>query len=209
MSKTNYSKELILSLQRENKLLTKEVSRLELKIKRFNKPCCDATENVCSDIGVYKKYLFKNGKEYEIAKADKNGTLIFKEAIFEAPYDEDNCNKWETSSLKRKLEDWWDKFAPEELKANYDVTILYLEEILPDSLLPDWLRGKGEQLEIFKDIKERVKNLKGEETLTWYWTKTSHRSNGNYQYNAIPTGSYSNYYALNTIGVVPACVPHQ
>lgn len=162
-------------------------------------------------VGYYKGYKFNDGNVYEIAKADNNGVLVFKEGIFEASFDGtnwDNCsNNWEKSSLKKKLENWWDKNAPAELKENYNVTLLEIYEALPDHMLPEYLRGKGQQLAIFKDWKERLKNLRGEETSTWWWTKTPYRGYANLVYCVTPAGACSDHYAHVSFAVVPACVP--
>lgn len=162
-------------------------------------------------VGYYKGYKFNDGNVYEIAKADNNGVLVFKEGIFEASFDGtnwDNCsNNWEKSSLKKKLENWWDENAPAELKENYNVTLLEIYEVLPDHMLPEYLRGKGQQLAIFKDWKERLKNLRGEETSTWWWTKTAYRGSAHYVCLVIPKGAYDDNYAYLSLAVVPACVP--
>ncbi len=162
-------------------------------------------------VGYYKGYKFNDGNVYEIAKADNNGVLVFKEGIFEASFDGtnwDNCsNNWEKSSLKKKLENWWDENAPAELKENYNVTLLEIYEVLPDHMLPEYLRGKGQQLAIFKDWKERLKNLRGEETSTWWWTKTPYRGDARNVYYVLPSGAYNLYYAYDSHAVVPACVP--
>lgn len=163
-------------------------------------------------IGDYNTYHFNNGEDYDIALADNNGTLIFKEAIFEAPFDDkvrwqDCTNDWNNCTLKPLIEKWWDENAPTELKEHYRPTILALEEILPDCELPDWLKGQNKQLAIFKNIKERVKNLKGEEHLTWYWTRTAYRGHAYLECGVSPGGSCSDYDADVSIAVVLACVP--
>ena len=163
-------------------------------------------------IGDYNTYHFNNGEDYDIALADNNGTLIFKEAIFEAPFDDkarwEVCtNDWNKCTLKPLIEKWWDENAPAELKEHYRPTILALEEILPDCELPDWLKGQNKQLAIFKNIKERVKNLKGEEHLTWYWTRTAIRGNAYLEYFVVPDGSYYDDFAYYSRAVVLACVP--
>lgn len=163
-------------------------------------------------IGDYNTYHFNNGEDYDIALADNNGTLIFKEAIFEAPFDDkarwqDCTNDWNKCTLKPLIEKWWDENAPAELKERYYPTILTLEEILPDCELPGWLKGQNKQLAIFKNIKERVKNLKGKEHLTWYWTRTAHRGYAYLEYVVTPDGSYDRNYADLSLAVVLACVP--
>lgn len=166
---------------------------------------------------IWKKYHFNNGEDYDIALADNNGTLVFKEAIFKESFDEESfddiverqfcTNDWNKCTLKSLIEEWWDENAPAKLKERYRPTILALEEILPDCELPDWLKGQNKQLAIFKNIKERVKNLKGEEHLTWYWTRTAIRDNACIEYYVNPDGSYDYGVADVSYAVVLACVP--
>ena len=74
-------------------------------------------------------------------------------------------------------------------------------------MLPEYLRGKGQQLAIFKDWKERLKNLRGEETSTWWWTKTPNRGHARDVYYVTPSGAYDYSDAGISYAVVPACVP--
>lgn len=149
--------------------------------------------------------LFHFGKEeYELATADKNGVLVFRDAIFEAPFDDkedwrDCTNDWEKCTLKPLLLKWFEDNAPQILKDNYDVDLLSEEEIFGEN-----------KLEMFKDWHNRIKGLKGEEHSTWWWTKTAYRGYVNSAIFVCTTG-YRDYYIANyAIGVVPCLRPkHQ
>lgn len=200
----------IKELNEKVETLTKKVNKLLNKSLEVD--VCAEPLDAISKVGVYKTYHFDNGKDYDIALADDNGTLIFKEAVFRAPFDDkadwrDYTNDWNKCTLKPFIEKWWDKNAPVELKDHYNPTILALEEILPDCELPDWLKGQNKQLAIFKNIKERVKNLKGEEHLCWYWTRTATRGDAYIEYIVYSDGSIHNYNASGAYAVVLACVP--
>ena len=149
--------------------------------------------------------LFHFGKEeYELATADKNGVLVFRDAIFEAPFDDkedwrDCTNDWEKCTLKPLLLKWFEDNAPQILKDNYDVDLLSEEEIFGEN-----------KLEMFKDWHNRIKGLKGEEHSTWWWTKTANRGYVHYAIGVHPTGNRSSNDAYYTFGVVPCLRPkHQ
>ena len=102
---------------------------------------------------------FNDGVRYEIEEAGRDGILVFKDIAFQTEFDREglhhDCgNDWETSALKKYLEDWWDKNAPEELKDKYDVGILSAEDVFDQETL-DGFFGKGKtksnQLPLFKN----------------------------------------------------------
>lgn len=141
--KINYLAELVKSLKRENDLLTKDNERLkneveELKtalteniMKTTPTTCKEETEgpiNFLPNYITWEKYHFKNGKDYELALANSDGVLIFKDSISSDKFDEKgnwdkSINNWEKCSLKRSLEKWWEENAPDVLKNNYKITI--------------------------------------------------------------------------------------
>lgn len=145
---------------------------------------------------VWKSYKFKNGETYEIAQADKNGVLVFRDCICEKKFDKNWSNIWSKSSLKKWLEKWWKNNAPDELKDNFKVDLLALEEIFGDK-----------KLEMFEDWHNRIKGLKGEETSTWWWTKTACRGYAYAAYIVGATGAISSNRAGSAHGVAPACRP--
>ena len=228
--KINYSDELIQSLKRENALLVKDNSRLDCECKSLkmvlasqhvnelfkskkkeeDKVC--ESEKVEESKSIWKKYLFKNGKEYELAVANKDGVLVFRNSIFEEQFDNkddwDKCtNKYEKCSLKGILEKWWDENAPDELKEKYSITLPEAYNILPDNMLPDDLKGKNEHWDIFKDWRNRIFGHHEEEHSTWIWTKTPHPSYACDVRSIDASGVLHVSIANSSHGVVPACVP--
>ena len=122
-------------------------------------------------------------EEYALAVADENGVLVFRDAIFEEPFDrkernEDCTNVYNNSTLKRKLEEWFDKYAPQAFKDNYTIDLLEAYEIFDWDQLPQECRN-GKQLAVFKDWHNRVKGMKGQRRGYWWWTKTKTSYYGN------------------------------
>ena len=210
----DYKNELILSLKRENALLRK-LAREDAEVRvEIAKEFSEGKQGDCvsSMVGQIFVYPFKDGNDYEIQVADDNGTLVFVDAIFESEFDDkedwSECtNKWEDCTLKKKLEDWWDKNAPDDLKSKYRVTMLAANQILPDEMLPSDLKGKGGQLELFKDWKNRIKRLRGEQRSTWYWTISPNPDVAYGVWDIYPSGVLSGDPANYSGGVVPACIP--
>ncbi len=160
---------------------------------------------------IWKKYLFKNGKEYEIAVANSSGTLVFRNSIFQAPFDDkedyrDCFNDYEKCTLKPLLEKWWEENAPDELKAKYRITIPEIYNILPDSELPIDLQGKNQLWDIYKDWRNRIFGHHAANRSDWVWTRTAFRSYGYLVYYVNTTGAYNNFNAISSYGVAPACV---
>lgn len=160
---------------------------------------------------IWKKYLFKNGKEYEIAVANSSGTLVFKNSIFQAPFDDkedyrDCFNDYDKCTLKPLLEKWWEENAPDELKAKYRITIPEIYNILPDSELPTGLKGKNQLWDIYKDWRNRIFGHHEQNRPDWIWTRTACRSVGYSVYVVLTSGAYGSYFAYYSLGVAPACV---
>ena len=153
---------------------------------------------------------FKDGT-YEIAQADENGVLVFRDAIFEKPFDDKEhwtktTNVWEKSTLKKELEKWFNKNAPEKLKEKYDVDLLADYEIFDkDQLSKEYRIGK--QLAMFKDWHNRIKGLKGDKYSTWWWTKTAYRGSVGDALFVYSYGCRSNDFANDSNGVVPCLRP--
>lgn len=238
MSKTkiNYTDELILSLKRENALLRSIKMPVVICkpdfdrdfLKDLNKPgnvFVEKNENVNQqkplndektprDFSkpIWKKYHFKNGKDYELALAGENGILVFRDSIFSAPFDEQEdwdkaTNEWEKCTLKPLLEKWWEENAPDVLKDNYKITIPEAYNIFPDELLPQDLKGKNQHWEIYKDWRNRLFGHHERLETTWVWTKSKHPSLANFVRLVNTGGSLYNIGANSRHGVVPACVP--
>ena len=238
----NYPAELVKSLKRENALLVKDNERLEGEVKglkialvkehfdefiKAKKSQCEENKqevkenqpNLNDETSprdfskpIWRKFHFKNGKDYELALANDDGVLVFRDSIFEAPFDDkddwDNCtNEWEKCTLKEVLEKWWEENAPQVLKDNYKITIPEAYNIFLDELLPQDLKGKNQHWEIYKDWRNRIFGHHEQPRSTWVWTKTKHPSTASYVRVVYTGGSLSYYDASYGGGVVPACVP--
>lgn len=154
------------------------------------------------DVGDIIKCEFKNGEIYDIQLADKNGILVFVDAICELPFDDkeswQECtNKYDECALKKYLEKWWEENAPELLKSNYRIDLLESDQVI----------DSDRTLELFKNWHNRVKGLKGKKYSTWWWTKTAHPSYAHVVRTIITDGCLSGDTAYNANGCVPACVP--
>jgi len=226
-NKINYQDELILSLKRENSLLRSikfpamvcKVNKAEIDkfLEDLNKPgqiIVDQSkssndETTPRDFTKPNWRTFSFGSEdYELATADENGVLVFRDAIFEAPFDRsDDCtNVYDNSTLKKELEEWYDKNAPQVLKDNYTVDLLEDYEIFDEDQLPEEYRI-GKQLAMFKDWHNRIKGVKGQRYSDWWWTKTAHRGNVHIAVSVTPTGYRNISHAYCSNGVVPCLRP--
>lgn len=192
--------ELIATLKGENKAL-KELNNIYLKeLEKGVRPIPTVIDNKV--VGEIKSFLFKNGETYDIQFADNNGVLVFVDAIFEAPFDDKEdwtkcTNNWDKCTLKPLLEKWWNDNAPDELKNHYKIDLSESEHIFPSN----------KQLEIFKNWKNRIKGLKGNDYATWWWTKTPIPTYANLVRSINPSGALDLNNANDRHGVVPACVP--
>jgi len=176
------------------------------------KPLNDETTPRDFSNPVWRKFHFKNGKDYELALAGENGILVFRDSIFSAPFDEQEdwdkaTNEWEKCSLKPLLEKWWEENAPDVLKDNYKITIPEAYNIFPDELLPQDLKGKNQHWEIYKNWRNRLFGHHERPETTWVWTKSKHPSVANLVRYVDTGGSLNLSGAYYSTGVVPACVP--
>ena len=159
---------------------------------------------------------FKNGKTYELEDAGRDGILVFKDAIFKAPFDENgDTNVWEECSLKKRLESWWEENAPDVLKAKYGVSMLSIEEVFDQEEI-DWFfsesgkkKPESNQLPLFaKDWKARIKRLPGGKASCYWWLRSP--SMPWYVHGTAvvyPDGSLSANFAGSGNGCVPVCYP--
>ena len=209
----DYKEKYIKSLERENSLLrSMKLPTYVMKESEDSAPTI-APKGEPKLFGtyqhpIYDKYIFNNGEEYEIAKADDNGVLVFRDAVFESEFDDsDKCtNVWEKCSLKKKLEKWFKENAPKELQDKYSVDLLADYEIFDkEQLSEEYIIG--EQLDMFKDWHNRVKGVKGQNWSTWWWTKTAYRGYVNYAVCVYSNGNRNYYYAVGSCGVVPCLRP--
>lgn len=158
---------------------------------------------------------FKNGKTYELEDAGRDGILVFKDAIFKAPFDKGgDTNVWEKCSLKKLLESWWDENAPDALKEKYDVSMLSIEEVFDKEEIDWFFDGSGKKppkpnrLPLFaKDWKARIKRLPDGKASYYWWLRSPLPWYAFYAAFVYPDGSLHYIYALHGNGCVPACYP--
>lgn len=158
---------------------------------------------------------FKNGKIYELGFAGRDGILVFKDAIFKAPFDEDgNTNVWDKCSLKKQLESWWKENAPDMLKDKYDVSMLSMEEVFDQDEIDLFFDGNGKkppksnQLPLFaKDWKARIKRLPDGKTSYYWWLRSPYPWNVHSAALVCIDGSLFDNFVYYGSGCVPACYP--
>lgn len=166
-----------------------------------------------------KTIKFKNGERYVLHTSNKGDILVFDSVVTdEIAFGENNRNDWEKSSLKKWLENWWEENAPEELKAEYDITIPSLANVYSEDELKHYswdyisakvdLRKGEKQWDYFKNPRNRVAFIKGQEYRggSFWWIKTAFRGVANLVYDVHPSGAYYYSNANNSLAVVPACV---
>ena len=158
---------------------------------------------------------FKNGKTYELEDAGRDGILVFKDAIFRAPFDEDGVtNIWEKCSLKKRLESWWEENAPCELKEKYDVSMLSIDEVFDQEEINSFFyinrtkSSKSNQLPLFaKDWKARIKRLPDGKTSSYWWLRSPHPWDAIDAAVVACDGALYDHTNYNRNGCVPALYP--
>lgn len=158
---------------------------------------------------------FKNEKTYELKDAGRDGILVFKEAIFKAPFDEGgDTNVWGKCSLKKRLESWWGENAPDALKEKYDVSMLSMEEVFDQEEIDRFFDGSGKkkpesnQLPLFaKDWKARIKRLPDGKTSYYWWLRSPSPWHAHNAAIVSTGGSLGVHTAYFGNGCVPACYP--
>ena len=195
--------ELIASLKSENKALKELVSIYRSQNITIQEPQLkEVEEDKGFKVGDIIKYEFKNGETYDIQLADKNGILVFVDAICEIPFDDkenwrDCTNDYEHSTIKQFLEKWWEENAPDLLKSSYRIDLLESDQVI----------DSDRTLELFKNWHNRVKGLKGKKYSTWWWTKTASPSFAYCVRHIGEGGSLYSFGAYGSLACVPACVP--
>lgn len=125
--------------------------------------------------------VFKDGSKHILDDAGRNGILVFRDAISEAPFDDksDYSGDYSKSTVKALIEKWWEDNASNELKAKYDVALLSAEEVFSQEELDAYYDGSGKkapksiQLPLFaNDWRNKCKNLFGKKYGTWWWLRT-------------------------------------
>ncbi len=150
------------------------------------------------------KFMFK-GFEWVVLNPDpieKGGVLAMMTSTWngqEYPFDEDGCNNWKESSLKKKLE--------EEL-----LPVLGRKNLLEHLVRLDADNGSLEYgvdlCQVFILTCDEYRRYREHVPLLpeWMWTCTPWTTTSYYVRPVFPDGSLSNYIASGTRGVAPACV---
>lgn len=150
------------------------------------------------------KFVFK-GFEWVVLNPDpieKGGVLAMMTSTWngqEYPFDENGCNNWKESSLKKKLE--------EEL-----LPVLGRENLLEHLVRLDADNGSLEygvdlcQVFILTCDEYRIYREYVPLLPEWMWTCTPWITAGNTVRLVYPDGSLNNNFASSTNGVAPACV---
>lgn len=160
--------------------------------------------------------VFKDGSKHILDDAGRNGILVFRDAIAEAPFDDksDYSGDYSKSTVKALIEKWWEDNAPNELKAKYDAALLSAEEVFSQEELDAYYDGSGKkapksiQLPLFaNDWRNKCKNLSRKKYGTWWWLRTQSPWHCRSAACVGPAGALSHYYASGSIALVPACYP--
>lgn len=150
------------------------------------------------------KFMFK-GFEWVVLNPDpfeKGGVLAMMTSTWngeEYPFDEDGCNNWKESSLKKKLE--------EEL-----LSVLGRENLLEHLVRLDADNGSLEYgvdlCQVFILTCDEYRRYREYVPLLpeWMWTCTPWTTTGSNVRRVRPDGSLGNNIANYTLGVAPACV---
>lgn len=149
------------------------------------------------------KFEFK-GFEWVVLnpKSSEGGVLAMMTSTWngkEYPFDEDGCNNWKESSMKKKLEEELLPVLGKENLLDHTVDLEadngdeeYGADVCKVFILSCW------EYRRYRDyvplLPERM------------WTCTPWTTTGNIVRRVSPDGSLSNYYASITHGVAPACV---
>lgn len=140
-------------------------------------------------------------------------TLQFADLLFdEKPFDEDNCNKWEKSSIrnylngiafKERFEEGFRKMLVPVLKENDG-----RQETLDTFFLlsVDEMKDEAKKYRRFRTERDRVKVNADQET-DWHWTRTAYRGNA-YNTWLVYASGYVNgsHSAVSSNRFAPACV---
>lgn len=140
-------------------------------------------------------------------------TLQFADLLFdEMPFDEDNCNKWEKSSIrnylnsiafKERFEEGFRKMLVPVLKENDG-----RQETLDTFFLlsVDEMEDEAKKYRRFRTERDCVKVNADQET-DWHWTRTAYRGYAHSTWNVSASGYVCNFYvAVNSLRFAPACV---
>lgn len=160
-------------------------------------------------MNVGEKFNFKGYEWVALEVNEDTVTAIMTKAWATAEFDEGNSNNWETSTIRKRLQ--------EELLPvlGEDNLVTHVTDLIADNgdkrygTVEDkiWLLSCDEYRKYRKIILE---NCDFEDD--WWWTLTPWYINdvgsGNSVRYVITSGSFYNSYAYSSHGVAPACVIH-
>ena len=139
-------------------------------------------------------------------------TLQFADLLFdEMPFDENGCNKWEESSIRRhinstafneKFEEGFRRLLVPVLKENGD------REATLDTfflLSVEEMKTEGKKYQRFRSERDCVK-VNPEHETEWYWTRSANRGDSCYTWCVDSSGSAGNGGAFGALRCAPACV---
>lgn len=140
-------------------------------------------------------------------------TLQFADLLFdEMPFDENGCNKWEKSSIrkymnsiefKERFEEGFKRLLVPVLKENDD-----RQETLDTFFLlsVDEMKDDEKKYRRFRTEHDYVK-VNADQKTDWYWTRTAYRGNAYNTWYVGASGGVSDCgYAMYSIRFAPACV---
>lgn len=139
-------------------------------------------------------------------------TLQFADLPFdEIPFDENGCNKWEKSSIRRNMnsiafkerfEEGFRRLLVPVLKENGD------REATLDTfflLSVEEMKDKEKKYQRFRSERDCVK-VNPEQGTEWHWTRSASRGTAYYTWYVSASGYVYNSHAVNSFRFAPACV---
>lgn len=140
-------------------------------------------------------------------------TLQFADLPFdEIPFDENGCNKWEKSSIRRNMNSIAFKERFEEGFRRLLVPVLKENggrETTLDTfflLSVEEMKDKEKKYQRFRSERDRVK-VNPEQETEWHWTRTASRGTANFTWYVGASGNVFSYVnAVGSFRFAPACV---
>lgn len=121
------------------------------------------------------KITSKNGEELNFLETGVDDIYILDHVVFKDKFDECGNNYWETSSSKKKLQEWAKENLSNEILNQFDIDLPTVEEVFSQKMLNLYELGsniESKQLPIFQNSDNRMMEL-DDEPIQW-WTKTTH-----------------------------------
>lgn len=170
----------------------------------------------------------KDGREFSVVAVHNDAyhenevSFVFLKCPFRKQMNSDgkNAGGWKESELRAELKEFF-ALLPDDLRAvikkKKTVQIINGEKVkCKDKLwIPTEYEMFGEsyygeqsetdtvQFDYFKDRKNRMIAVEGEDDYAWVWLATPHASNATYFCNVSDNGNAYSYYASDSFGVAP------